>query len=116
MIYSILSFASENIYLIGVFDGLLIMTYFFVGIFNTDNGVTCSDVGFDDLSTPEECSAAVSYAKNLNSKAHFSLFYYRHGIPKGCAMDESGPISFSTDPGKRESSYTSICKNGNTQF
>merc|ERR1712110_782164 len=37
----------------------------------TENGVTCSDWGLKDVSHPQECSAAVSYAKSFNSKAIF---------------------------------------------
>ena len=88
----------------------------FTGLFHTDNGVTCSDVGLDDLSTAQECSAAISYAKTFNSKARSYLHSYYRGMPTGCAMHESGDISFHTFPGNRESSYTSICKKGNTQF
>ena len=93
------------------------MTSFFAEFVHTDNGVTCSDSGFIDLSTAQECSGAVSYAKNFNSEAHYQFEGSFSGIPKGCIMHESGQIFFNTHTtGGRKSSYSSICNNGNTQF
>ena len=93
------------------------MTLFLAEFFHTDNGVTCLDVGFNDLSTAQECSGAVSYAKNFNSEAHYVGEGSYSGIPKGCAMHDGGYIYFNIHPtGGRQSSYSSICNNGNTQF
>ena len=98
-----------------MFDGLSIMTLFFAEFVHTDNGVTCSETGFFDLSTEQECRDSVDYAKSFNSEARLSLSYSWSHIPKGCSMHDDGHMNFNThSTGAKASSRTSICKKGNT--
>merc|ERR1711874_561246 len=79
----------------------------------TENGVTCSDWGLTDVSHPQECSAAVSYAKSFNSKAIFMSRTDHSDRHKGCFIYDSGAVWFNThDTGSRSSYVTSICKKG----
>merc|ERR1711997_888812 len=79
----------------------------------TENGVTCSDWGLKDVSHPQECSAAVSYAKSFNSKAIFMSRTDHSDRHKGCFIYDSGAVWFNThDTGSRSSYVTSICKTG----
>merc|ERR1711936_862782 len=79
----------------------------------TENGVTCSDWGLKDVSHPQECSAAVSYAKSFNSKAIFMSRTDHSDRHKGCFIYDSGAVWFNThDTGSRSSYVTSICKKG----
>ena len=104
-----------NFDLIGLFDGLSIMTYFFAEFVHTENGVTCSDRGFMDLSTAQECSVAVSYAKSFNSKANFMSTTNNSERHKGCFIFDSGAMWFNMhNTGSRSSYDTSICRKGNT--
>ena len=99
-----------------MFDKLSIMSSFFAEFVHTDNGVTCSDMGFMDLSTAQECSSTVSYAKSFNAKANYENSLSQAYYPKGCfILDIVGNIYFNThSTGKRESRSTSICKKGST--
>ena len=92
------------------------MKLFFTELFRIDSGVTCYDSGFLDLSTAQECSDSVRYAKSFISKAHYEYdVTLSWGIPKGCSMHDDGSMYFNThSTGGRSSSYTSICKKGNT--
>ena len=101
-----------------MFDEFSLMPSFFAEFVHTDNGVPCSDSGFMDLSTAQECSSTVSYATSFNVKANYqnslSTVYY----PKGCFILDMGNIYFNThSTGGRQyaSDYASICRKGNTQ-
>ena len=102
--------------MIGVFNGFSIMTLFFAEFVHTDNGVTCSERGFKDLSTAQECSDAVSYAKTFNSKARYRDEGSWIIFPKGCHIWKiSGNMHFNAHfIGEKDSSAASICKKGNT--
>ena len=103
--------------LIGLFDGLSIMTSFFSEFVHTEKGVTCSDRGFIDLSHQQECAAAVSHAKSFNSKAIFMAREDNLNRHKGCWIHDSGHVWFNAHvTGSRSSFVTSLCKKGNTQF
>ena len=100
-----------------VFDGLSIMTYFFAEFVHTDNGFTCSASGFVELSTAQECSGAVSYAKLFNSKARYQSEQGWSSEPKGCSILDEGSMYFNTHTTGGNNSHisrTSICKKGNT--
>ena len=98
-----------------MFDGLSIMTSFFAEFVHTSDGVTCSDSGLLDLSTEEECSDAVDYAKSFNSDARYQSEVYLSTSPKGCIIYHSGSMYFNTyATGDRNNSYSSICRKGNT--
>ena len=91
------------------------MTSFFAEFVHTDNGVTCSDSGFRDLSTAQECFGVVSYAKTFNSNARYVGKQSTTRRPKGCYIWGSGKVYFNTHPtGGSYSSVTSICRTGNT--
>jgi len=65
------------------------------------------------VSHPQECSAAVSYAKSFNSKAIFMSRTDHSDRHKGCFIYDSGAVWFNThDTGSRSSYVTSICKTG----
>ena len=92
------------------------MTSFFAEseFVHTDNGVTCSDSGFRDLSTAQECSDAVNYATSFNTKAVYRTTVSTTNRPKGCYILGSGYMYFNTHPdGGRSSSVNSICWRGN---
>ena len=92
-----------------MFDGLCIMTSFFAGIVHTGKGVTCSDSSFMDLSTAEECSNAVNYAKSFNSNANYRNLGSWSNYPKGCFIYDSGRMFFNTHlTGGRTVSYTHL--------
>ena len=98
-----------------MYDGLSIMTSFLAVFVHTDNGVTCSDSGFMDLSTAQECSGTVSYAKSFNSEATYRGDVHKRSVPKGCYIADWGSIHFNTHNARGSSSlYTSICRKGNT--
>ena len=98
-----------------MFHGFLIMTSFLAVFVHTDKGVTCSDRGFTDLSTAQDCSGAVSYAKSFNSDARYQSEVYLSTSPKGCIIYHSGSMYFNTyATGDRNNSYSSICRKGNT--
>ena len=91
------------------------MTLFFAEFVPTDNGVTCSERGFKDLSTAQECSDAVSYAKTFNSNANYREKGSLSNYPKGCYIWTSGNMLFNThSTGEKVSSAASICTKGNT--
>ena len=103
------------IYLIGWFNGFSIMTSFFAEFARTDNGLSCSDSGFRDLSTEQECSGAVSYAKSFNRGARYNYVYSSIERPKGCYIWGDGAMYFNAHPtGGSSSSVASICGKGNT--
>ena len=89
---------------------------FFAEFVHTGNGVTCSDSGFVDLSTAEECSSAVNYAKSFNSKANYKYAGSSTASHKGCVILDSGDIYFVYITGGEKSTATSICRKGNTYF
>ena len=98
-----------------MFDGLSIMASFLAAFVHTDNGVTCSDSGFIDLSTAQECSAALDYAMSFNSQASFLSENSWIDYPKGCVIFDWGGMYFNThSTGGRTSRVASICKKGNT--
>ena len=92
------------------------MTSFLADFVHTDNGFTCSDSGFRDLSNAQECSGAVSYTRSFNRKAHYAYALSSGTVPKGCYIwDYEGEMYFNTHPtGGRRSSVASICRKGNT--
>ena len=97
-----------------MFDGLSIIKSFFAGFVHTERGDTCSDSRFMDLSTAQECSGAVSYAKSFNSKAYFDVDGSWSRYPKGCFILAWGAMYFNThSTGGICSSCTSICRKGN---
>ena len=101
--------------MIGVFNGFSIMKFVFAEVVHTDNGVTCSERGFKDLSTAQECSDAVGYAKTFNSKAYYVAEESSSNSPKGCYIYTSGSMYFNTHSiGGRNSYAASICTKGNT--
>ena len=105
------------IYLIGVFDGFSIMTSFFAELVHTGNGATCSDAGFMDLSTAEECSGsdAVNYAKSFDGNAHYKNVLSDGYAHKGCYMHDNGEMWFNTHiTGRRRSDIFNICRKGST--
>ena len=87
----------------------------FAEVVHTDNGVTCSERCFKDLSTAQECSDAEGYAKTFNSKAMYRDEVSMSDRPKGCYIWTNGYMYFNTDSmGGRQSSVASICTKGNT--
>ena len=98
-----------------MFNGFSIMKFVFAEVVHTDNGVTCSERGFKDLSTAQECSDAVGYAKTFNSKALYRNEVSSSDRPKGCYIWTNGYMYFNTHSiGERQSSAASICTKGNT--
>ena len=103
-------------------DGFSIMTSFFSELVHTHKGATCSDSGFVDLSTAQECSDAVSYAKFFNSKANYRFEVEFDLNPKGCYIELSkkyprleGFMYFNQhSTGSRCSSCISICLKSST--
>merc|ERR1712110_401638 len=78
---------------------------------HTDKGISCSNRGFMDLSTEQECKDAVSFAKSFNSEANYLQMGYFSYLPRGCFIDDYGWMYFNADSiGKRSPVYTSICK------
>ena len=95
------------------------MTSFFADFVHTDNGLTCSDSGFVDLSTAQECSGSIRYATSFNSKANYKFEVSWSHYPKGCFIwldpYSVGSIYFNTHPtGERTQWSASICRKGNT--
>ena len=95
------------------------MKSFFAELVHTEEGVTCSDSGFMDLSTEEECAGAVNYAKSFNSKASFHYAATWSTLPKGCIIGYNGNILFNKHSTGGQSFTThsvfgSICRKGNT--
>ena len=100
-----------------MFDGLGIITSFFAGLVHTDRGVTCSNSSLMDLSTAEECSGAVNYAKSFNSKARYYGEFTRRDYPKGCIVFDNSHIELyfnAHSTGGRSYSTSSICRTSNT--
>ena len=99
-----------------MFNGFSIMTLFFAEFVHTDNGVTCSERGFKDLSTAQECSDSVSYAMTFNSMAIYqSQGSWSSYFPKGCHIWNWGDMYFNTHSiGERNSFAANICTKGNT--
>ena len=97
------------------FDELSNMTSYFPEFRHTANGVTCSDSGFLDLFTAQECAGTVNYAKSFNSKACYKSEICQGGSPKGCFILDSGFMYFNNhSTGRASSSSSSICMKGNT--
>ena len=91
------------------------MSSFFAGFFHTYKDVTCSESGFMDLSTAQECSGAVSYAKSFNINAGWRFQGNWNGLPKGCIIADGGYVYFNThSTGGRSNEYASICRKCNT--
>ena len=104
----------QVIYLIAVFDGLSIMTSFLAGFVHLDKGVLCSDSGFMDLSTAQECSGAVSYAKSFNSGAWYNGEVDWASRPKGCFILAWGTMYFNKHSTGGRQGAIPICRKGNT--
>ena len=101
------------------------MTSFFAELVHTNNGFTCSDRGFGDLSTAQECSDAVGYAKSFNRYARYQGSASWTDRPKGCYIRGMGFMHFNTPSTGEESvivygarpsdsAVNSICRKGNT--
>ena len=89
----------------------------FADFVDTDKGVTCSESGFMDLSTAQQCSAALNYAMSFNSGASYQFEDSWSGNPKGCFIFDWGSMYFNThSTGGRNYYVVSICENGNTWF
>ena len=100
-----------------MFDVFSILTSFFAELVHTGNGATCSDAGFMDLSTEEECSGsdAVNYAKSFDGNAHFQGVLWNDYNHKGCFMYDNGVMRFNThNTGGREPDNFNICRKGST--
>ena len=100
-----------------MFDGFSIMASFFAELVHTGNGATCSDAGFMDLSTEEECSGsdAVNYAKSFDGNAHFRGVVSNEYIHKGCYMYDDGEMWFNIhNTGGRGPNNFNICRKGST--
>ena len=98
-----------------MFDGLSIMKSFFAEFVHTEKGVTCSDSGFLDLYSAEECSSAVNYAKSFNGNARYKGVFSSSISHKGCAIYDSGNMYFNPhSTGGRRSDESSICRKGTT--
>ena len=91
------------------------MTSFFTEFVHTDRGVVCSDSRFMDLSTAQECSGAIDYAKSFNSDANYREEGSWDVYPKGCHIYDSGSMYFNThSTGTNQGRTISICRKGNT--
>ena len=91
------------------------MKSFFAEFVHTEKGVTCSDSGFIDLATAQECSSAVSYALSFNIKADYKSEGSWSRNPMGCYIYDYGSMHFNThSTGIRKSSTITICRKGNT--
>ena len=98
-----------------MFDGLGIIMSFFAGFVHTGEGVTCSDSSFlMDLSTAEECSGAVNYAKSFNSMAEYRKKVSWSDQPKGCIIFDYWMYFNTHSTGGRSGEGTSICRTSNT--
>ena len=92
----------------------------FSALFHTDNGFTCSDSGFLDLSTAQECSNAVNYATSFNKMANYDQEIFSRYMPKGCVIMDSGNMYFNLHfneelkYGSNDAVSRSICKKGNS--
>ena len=76
--------------------------------------MSCSESGFIDLSTGQECSDAVKYAISFNEKAHFNRKIYGAEYPKGCYILDAGAMYFNShSSGKNNTKAHNICKKGN---
>ena len=95
----------------------------FAALLHTEKGTTCSDSGFQDLSTEKECADAVNYAKSIIGNAryigsgswpenHKGCFIYVEmysGNPSG-----SGHMYFNKhSSGNNNAAMRSICHKGN---
>ena len=90
------------------------ITSFVAEFVHTEKGFTCSESGFKDLYTAQECSDAVNYAKSFNSEALYEFDVHFGHIPKGCYTFDWRSFFFNTHPtGEGSSSTTSICRKGN---
>ena len=72
-----------------------------------------------DLSTAEECSGAVNYAKSFNAKVRYVTGGSYSGSHKGCLIYDSGGYSYmlfnTHSHGGRSPEDTSICRKSNPQ-
>ena len=86
----------------------------FAGLVHTDKGTTCSDIGLQDLSTDQECSDAVNYAKYFNGNAKYVESGSWPGNHKGCSIYGDGEMIFNRHvSGQNNANTRSICKKGN---
>ena len=99
-----------------MYDGLLMMTSFFAELVHTENGVTCSDSGFINLVTEQECFDAVRYAKSFNSKIKYLGAKSFSSRPSGCFFILDYGVMYWNTNSRGQGSYscTSICRGGNT--
>ena len=85
---------------------------------HTEKGTTCSDNGFQDLSTDQECSDAVNYAKSFNDYARYISSGSWTVHHKGCVIFEDGSdgrmyFNRHSIGTKSRPDTQSICKKGN---
>ena len=66
----------------------------FAALVHTEKGTTCSASGFQDLSTDQECTAAVNYAKSFNEYARYAASGSWSVHPKGCYIWTDGRMYF----------------------
>ena len=86
----------------------------FAVLVHTEKGTTCSDSGLQDLSTDQECSDAVNYAKSFNVNAEYKYSESSSSYPKGCYILSGGRMYFNRDStGKNQAGIRSICHKGN---
>ena len=100
--------------------GVLAIT-FITDLIYTNRGVTCSESGFLDLSSEQECVDAVKYAKYFNEYAKYKKSWYRLDYPIGCFIysdlktpGEYGHMGFNQAQGERNTNVISICKKGDS--
>ena len=104
-----------------------IMTSFFTEFVHTENGVTCSESGFTNIFTEEECARSVDYARSFNPKAYYEFEVNWRYKPKGCLILNDGNsgsglnyggMYFNTHitGGAPVKDFANICRRGNSQF
>ena len=97
-----------------MFNAFSITTSFFAEFVHTENGFTCQESGFNDLSTAQECSLVVSYAKSFNIEANYNGESDSAYRPKGCYIRSTGAMYFNKhSTGGGSSTTTSLCRKGN---
>ena len=86
----------------------------FAAFVYTEKGTTCADNGLQDLSTEQECSEAVTYAKYFNDDAQYAKSGSFKIYPKGCFIWDTGKMYFNLhSSGNNHPEIRSICNKGN---
>ena len=63
---------------------------FSIEIMHTENGTSCLQLGFKDLTTKAECRTAVNYARTFIPNAFFGVSGSWDYTPKGCFISHKG--------------------------